>query len=253
MLESFRRPEYTDDRRCWPCTIVNVGLLAVAGALLALVAPFLAVGVVAVGLAAVALRGYVVPYTPRFAPRLVESLPVSFDHGPEPGDTEGFAGDDADPEELLGALVAEGVVVDDGAELGLADDVREEWVERMRALRDGDDLLARAAAAAPFDGEGRRADRWVVVDGEQSVWLTEPVAIAETAVIETLAERGVPEGTRVAAAAPMRLFLPECPACGGPVEETVWRDCCGGGMGALDSPEVEVLACADCEAVLFEF
>ena len=80
-LDALRRPAYTGENRCWPCAAVNLLLVAVvaaiAGSLRAPLAPVVLLG----GGLLVYLRGYVVPGTPRFAPRLVDPLPV--DVGPE--------------------------------------------------------------------------------------------------------------------------------------------------------------------------
>ena len=69
------RPEHTGANRCWPCTAMNLALLAAGCLVLAAVSPVASVLLAVVGTAAVRLRGYLVPYTPRFAPRLVQHLP----------------------------------------------------------------------------------------------------------------------------------------------------------------------------------
>jgi hypothetical protein len=84
-VESVRRPEHVGENRCWPCTAVNaaivggVAALAVASGRLPV-----AVGVAVLGGALVWSRGYVVPYTPRFAPALARRLPGDvFPHADE--------------------------------------------------------------------------------------------------------------------------------------------------------------------------
>ncbi|MEF8851174.1 MAG: hypothetical protein V5A44_03235 [Haloarculaceae archaeon] len=74
-LDRFRQPEYRGENRCVPCTVVNVGI-AVSAALVVgtwgalavetAVAGAAAAAVLAVGLVAVWLRGYLVPGTPRW-------------------------------------------------------------------------------------------------------------------------------------------------------------------------------------------
>ncbi|WP_089823453.1 hypothetical protein [Halogranum amylolyticum] len=87
LLDSLRRPEYTGENRCLSCTAVNSAfVLAVAGLVGRRWRPAGA-AVLAVGAAAVALRGYVVPYTPQFAPRLVEPLPFDFKRRAESSDS----------------------------------------------------------------------------------------------------------------------------------------------------------------------
>jgi hypothetical protein len=271
----LRRPEYTGENRCWPCTALNVALVVVASAGVGVVAPALGAVAFGVGLALVALRGYVVPYTPRFAPRVVAALPWSVDvghpHRADGGRQSGsLAGDAVDGEALLGRLVDAGVVTaDESGDLFLADGVRRTWEAGMARLRDVSDgeLAAATASAAPFPAEGRTEDEWVVVtrtaddraapgaaDGEagDEVWISRPHAVSDTPAVAALGDR-VDAETAARAATPLRLFLETCPACGGGVEETVVRDCCGGTAGVYDDPETPVLACTDCEAVLFEF
>ena len=64
----LRRPEYTGSNRCRACTVVNAAVLLVVAALVGLRSPPAAAGVGAVGAAPIALRRYLVPFTPRFAP-----------------------------------------------------------------------------------------------------------------------------------------------------------------------------------------
>jgi len=120
----LRRPEYTGSDRCWPCTVVNVVLVAAGAAAAALAGwPGVGAGLGIAGLALVWLRGYVVPGTPRFAPRLVAPIPGSdaLFHGTDGGGAatpDGGTGS-LDPaeiggEELLDRLVGSGVLEVDG-------------------------------------------------------------------------------------------------------------------------------------------
>lgn len=96
VLDRLRRPEYTGENRCTPCTAVNT-LLAVllatgAGGLAAAVIPAgsgagpgFAVGglVLAAGLASIYLRGYLVPGTPRLTKRYLPNQMLAwFDKAP---------------------------------------------------------------------------------------------------------------------------------------------------------------------------
>jgi hypothetical protein len=283
-LDAVRDARYTGDARCWPCTVVNLAVVAAVALALAVVdaVPFAAAAAVAVvGALATWLRGYVVPFTPRFAPRLVAAVPGGdrlFAHPTAPGRDRGTTAGDAvpadadgdgnlavdavDPERMLGALVDAGVLVPDGEDLHLDDAFAAAWTDRVRARRD-ESVDAVAAAVddalpeATVSVEGRDAGRgpYVVVsrgDGPSldDAWLTRPVAVAELAAVEALADHDLDRATRVAAAGPIRLFLAECPACGGDVVETTTVECCGGTAGAGASPD-HVLACADCDHRLF--
>lgn len=121
-LERLRRPEHTGENRCWPCTVANVVLVALGALLLARRRRALALTAAAVGGAAVWLRGYVVPGTPRFAPRLVAALPLPsdpFDHdeyAPDPS-ASGVAGADVGADGTADSLPASGT---DGGEASAA-------------------------------------------------------------------------------------------------------------------------------------
>jgi hypothetical protein len=273
----LRRPEYTGENRCWPCTVLNVLVVFAASALLGVVSPPAGGLVLGVGVALVVLRGYVVPYTPQFAPRLVAAAPidlgvVGLDHGHRTDGgrrSESLTGDDGgDGDELIRRLAEAGVVTaDESGELFLADDVRRTWEAGMRRLESGPDeqLAAATASAAPFPARGDVEGDWIVVtrtegadaesiDGEagDEVWLSRAHAIAETAAVAAMNDR-VDLETAARAATPFRLFLEHCPLCRGDVEETVVRECCGGPGSIYDDPETPVLACADCDELLYEF
>lgn len=264
LLRRVRRPEYTGEQRCWPCTVVNAALVLVLAALAGLVLPLAGLAVLAVGAALVALRGYAVPYTPQFAPRLVGPLPVSFGHGPRSGGdrpSDELAGDEADADRLLSVLLEAGVLVVDAAEGGeerlqVSARFADQWTEGMARLRALDDegLAAAVADAAPFEATGRTDDRGVALEGEDRfAWLTRARAIADAAAVEAMGEYGVPRDDRAPAARPLRLFVPECPTTGGPVVETTYANCCGGSTSVYRNIERRVLACEGTDDVLYEF
>ncbi|SDM43379.1 hypothetical protein SAMN04487949_1643 [Halogranum gelatinilyticum] len=298
LFETLRKPEHTGDARCWPCTAVNSAfVLGLAGVVGRRWKPA-GVAVLLFGAAAIALRGYVVPYTPQFAPRLVEPLPVDFktdeprsdsfstvtveragdgetvdetdetdetdaeeadtaDDEPEtPPDSDSLTALDADGAQVMGALLEAGIIVDDGEMVVPTDEFVEAWESTMAELRGLDDaaFAAAVADAAPFEAEGAVDDGWVVVEGQgQAVHLTRAIAIAETAAIRVMADHDVPESVRVDAAQPLRMFLEHCPKCGGVVEETTTAACCGGSKGAYGGVVYDVLACSECETIVYEF
>lgn len=255
-LSHLRRPEYTGQNRCLPCTIVNLAIIAVVGAVVVTVNLFVGAFAIAAGVVLLALRGYVVPGTPRFAPLLVAPLPFDFGHANESSDTlwSASGSDNVDTEEVLSALVAGGVIEDNGTELFLDEDFRAAWNERMADLRTVDDksFLDRIEDACPADVEGERLDDWIILAAHRDVKITRVVAIAETAAIETLAEWGIPESVQAPAAPSLRNFLRTCPSCGGDVSESTRRNCCGSPSSIYANPEQPVLACQDCESVVIE-
>ena len=109
-LERLRQPEYTGENRCLPCTVVNAiiaGALAAAATLL--VTPVGGGVVLVLSLAAIYLRGYLVPGTPELTKRyLPDRVLRLFDKAPDlpdPGETvdvEGY---------LLDAGVLEAVML----------------------------------------------------------------------------------------------------------------------------------------------
>jgi hypothetical protein len=276
-LGAIRRPEHTGDRRCWPCTVVNVALLSVLAGVLAVAVSVVLASVVAVlGVGAIWLRGYFVPGTPAFAPRLVAAIPggeALFDKpatdstsgdGPERPEQAGSldeAAETPDGEQLLGALVEVGVLEVDGEQVVLAPNFETDWQEAMGSLSalSTDDLAAEVReVAAAADTRVVRDDgaEWIALgDGHniaEEVWLTRPVAIAETAAVRRLPDVLDDPSARRAAASSLRMFLAECPDCSTPLEESTVMDCCGGYNGPSDVPE-ETLVCPNCDARLYTF
>lgn len=271
VIERVRRSDHTGDRRCWPCTAVNAVLLAVAVVAVAAWRPLAAVPVAALGGAGIWLRGYLVPYTPAFAPRLVRGLGLDdyFHHRPPGGAPDGAEGPDTlargnvDGETLLGELVDAGVLAAEGDHLALDPGFDEAWRAEMAALRALETgALTDAVAEEALAADARtvrdeiRDSEWVVLsDGsggfEAETWLSRPVAVAEAAAARALEGR-VDEGVRLPAAGSLRMFLEECPDCGATLVESTTASCCGGYTDPTEAPD-EVIACPDCDARLYTF
>jgi hypothetical protein len=293
LYELLRNSDHTGERRCLPCTAVNAAVLLLACLGVARrrsrsVAAALGLG----GAAAIALRGYLVPLTPQFAPRLVAQLPVDPIHAADPRagadrhagdacesdapDAPGSLGGDAEEvtgEQVLAALVESGVVTADEASVYLLPEFREAWRSEMEHLRERNhEGLANALQTVTPDGTqvdvvkrnadwrpGAEDDPWFVVsdgsgDPARENWLTRPVAVAETAAVWVLNDRTtLPRTRQVQATGPLRTFLEACPICDGAVEETTVVECCGGPGGARTDAPDEVLACTGCGARLYTF
>lgn len=260
---ALRRPEYTGANRCWPCTLANLGLLVAVSVTIGLVRPAAAVAVAVLGCGVIWSRGYLVPYTPSFAPRMLALLPVGgrrSGHGRSTLDPRADGERDAvDGEQVLETLTEAGAVEVDRDGLVLADGFRRRWHESMEELAGlGTEELASAAlgasaAAASVEAiEGTDGTFVVLSDGSGNVsWLHRPVAIAETAAAEVLASLGVPRDQRDLAAHATCAFLERCPACNDEVVETSAGGCCGGTVPSptVDSPQV--LACRTCDVHFF--
>jgi len=286
LVTAISDSEHTDENRCLPCTLVNAVGVAVVAGLLSRRRRSLGALVALLGGVAIWLRGYVVPGTPRFAPRIVEPLPIDIgpDHpdglgsgslseggdsveppsgsaetvdanaGIDPESGPDDSGDDAvDPETVMRTLIDADAIADDGETLRLSESFRAAVYDRIEARRrESNEALAdRAAAIAGPNVEGEAHDDRILLAGGRDTWLNRPITLAETAFAETLRERGVDDAVSRAAARPLRTFLDTCPVCDGPVRETTLRNCCGGPGGISGDPERSVRACADCDAVVF--
>jgi len=253
VIDRLRRPAYIGANRCWPCTAINlvvvVLLAGVAGLLFAPLGPLVLLG----GGVLVYLRGYVVPGTPEFAPRIVAHLP--FDVGPSKHVESDSIAESVDPERLLGTLVEAEVMEERGDELRLTEPYREAFEARMTDLRALSEpaLAERAASVAAGNPTGEVHGNRILLDGDRDVWLSRAVAIAETAAVGTLAEFDVPAELRAPAAEPLRTFVRTCPVCAGDVSETTLKNCCGGPGTSHRKPHRPVLACEECSTVIHEF
>ncbi|MBB6646881.1 hypothetical protein [Halobellus ruber] len=264
LLQRLRRPEYTGVNRCRACTVVNVAALVVAVSLVALRSPPVAAGIGGLGAAVIWLRGYLLPFTPRFAPALVDPLPGEFfDHG-APADSDALAdpdADDADPDAVLGALAEAGVVTPDGDRLTVSPSFETAWRERMDDLAAApDDRLAATAretssAVASARVERVGSDTLLVVTGTDgsTSWLHRPVAIAEVAAVAALRDADVLPALRAVAADALCAFLETCPDCGNDLVEGPLEDCCGHDLGEPGAEPPEGLACARCGVAFHRF
>jgi hypothetical protein len=276
ILDAVRRPEYTGENRCIPCTVANSviavaaaaalgGSLAVAGAGAAVAA--VAGGVVLFASAgAIYLRGYLVPGTPTLTKRYFpEWVLAKFDKLPAEGGVAGDATDGAGAEGTLNPeeeLLAAGAVqpCEREDDLCLSPAFRGAWHDRIRAVEaegvDTDDVisalsvedLAAGATLSEF-GEAVILER----DGrEVGKWESRAALVADVAAADVLAERhgrwrdlGGTDRSQLLRG--LRIFLESCPLCSGPVtlgQDTV-ESCCR-------SYEVVAVSCGDCDARLFE-
>lgn len=265
LLSRIHQPEYTGENRCTPCTVVNVAIAIALGAVAAIVSPLLAPVVLGLSLAAIYLRGYLVPGTPQLTKRYFpERVLRWFDKAPARTDATLIGATDEveriDPEPiLLEADVLE--FTPDGTDLQLTDEFRTEWGEYVEAVRDSsyELQLARILGAeenvTPEVLEVRTEDRNVTAfwdDAPVAMWTSEAALIADAAAAPLLQERlseweHLDLAVRGQLLHGVRVFLERCPGCGGDLalsDETV-ESCCR-------TAEVATLVCSDCEARLLE-
>ncbi|MFC7166003.1 hypothetical protein [Halospeciosus flavus] len=129
IVDDLRRPEYTGSNRCVPCTVVNLmialglaGAIAVAGSLSA------GVGVFLIAVAAIYVRGYLVPGTPTLTKRyLPDSVLRWFEAShPQPNVDEDF--------DITATLDEFGLLVDNpDGDVQLDPEFAAAWFERMTA------------------------------------------------------------------------------------------------------------------------
>ncbi|WP_280587422.1 hypothetical protein [Halorubrum sp. Boch-26] len=192
-LDAAAEPEHTGENRCLPCMLVNAVGVALVALLLSRRRRSLGVLAGVVGAAAIWLRGYAVPGTPRFAPRLVEPLPIDFgpDHpdglgsgslaaaGPNSlGDERGDVTDARSDSDAPAATDSSADDPDPAAEIdsdGVADDDAVDPETVMAALVDADALVE--------DGET------LVLDGEFRDALYDRMGALREGSDEALAER----------------------------------------------------------------
>jgi len=273
VLETLSDESYTGENRCWPCTVLNLGLVGILVLLMrARERSRASLLVAVVGVAVVYLRGYLVPYTPEFAPRLVAVSPVPdewFHEGPPHGkpshedatrgESESLAEDvEMDGETVLRELSAAGVIEVDGERLFLASTIDTAWYERMDELADRSldtlsatlqESLEQVDHAEPYAEDDTE---WVVLGSDHKQLLPRPVVVAELAAYEVLGETIDDERLSVAGAEAFRMFLDSCPVCGSELVESSSVSCCGGHLGPRQDPD-ETLVCPTCEQRLYTF
>ncbi|MDL5361400.1 hypothetical protein [Halalkalicoccus sp. NIPERK01] len=252
----LRRPEYTGENRCLPCTVANGAILLVCCLALAALSPLLALAALLAGAGAIRYRGYLVPYTPRLTARVREAL-ADEPARPLPGSLA--EADEDVGERTLETLVEAGILVPAGERLHLDEPFRDDWREemaRLRARSDEELVEATAAATEETDVELLDADRPLfALTGSEGgeAWVSRPVVIAEVAAERALAAH-VPESSRrdrLVAARALRGFLDRCPDCETPTEET--RPHCCGGVRTRTQLEGTVLICPACNEALYRF
>jgi len=258
LLNRLRRPEYTGENRCIPCTAVNVAISVALGAALATVSIPLAGLALGASLALIYLRGYLVPYTPAITKRYLPDRVLRwFDKEPARRPVEDV--EEIDVEQTLSDLgvLTECERVDD---LCLDATFQRRWRDHVRELRkketkteDISELLELAD-----DGESE-IEEWgseaavVVIDGTQvGQWESDAALLGDLAADKALREWTdewdrfhVVNRSQILNS--LRMFIERCPECDAPVslgQETV-ESCCR-------SYDVVSVSCEDCGSRLFE-
>jgi hypothetical protein len=258
--ERARRPEYTGENRCIPCTVANLAIAAGASLAAGLLSPPLGLALFALSLGAIWLRGYLVPGTPELTKRYFPDwLLAVFDKHERPE-----VSFDPDAFDVQAYLVESGLVVDDpdAPDAVLDPEFAAAWESRAAALAAADDErpdvreLARLVdlRVEDLDVEPIGAHSVVAYADDQYIgqWESRAAYAAEMAAATELDERhpawrDLPIAYRSRLLAALRLFIESCPDCGGAVAlgDEVVKSCCR-------SWHVVAAQCGDCGARLLE-
>lgn len=255
VLDRVRRPEYTGENRCLPCTATNLLIAAVVTAALAVLVPPAALVFAVVAIGSIWLRGYLVPGTPELTKRYFpEWLLAKFDKAPTP-DREPISAADFDPETVL---LESGVVEPcEGEDLCLTDDFERAWRGHIDAMADDDALRVELAEQLGLDAEEvtfeSHGDAYLARDGTARIgqWESRSALLADLAAATELPEwvewDRLDSRARSQLLSGLRVFVETCPNCGGIVTadtETV-ESCCR-------SHTVVAVGCENCGDRLLE-
>ena len=253
--DRIRRPEYTGDNRCLPCTAVNLGIASLISGVVALASIPVAVALFVASMLAIYLRGYLVPGTPALTKRyLPESVAASVGEHPV-DDTPEFETLEKLDDHRENAVEPEQFLRDVGVfEDGDKGRLTETFTASRRAALERRD---RSAASDPgvvaglFDDPDDisfedRAYPAVNVDRRIRSWPSEAALLGDVVTDEALSATtdrwaSVPIEQRLDILELLRQEYDACPACGGPLErspDTV-ESCCG-------VFEVIAVRCLDC-------
>lgn len=263
-VEELRRPEYTGENRCVPCTVANVVIAAVISAAVGVVVAPLGLLLFAVSLAAIYLRGYLVPGTPELTRRYFPDwLLARFDKDPRiDRPTSGRESDPgADPLDAERVLRDAGaIVVDDRRDDVVLDPAFERsWFDRMDRFDDSRTDVDELAELLEIDDPDRLElewhgdavvayldDRWIGQWESRAAFVADLAGARELdARYDAWSEMSLAHRSEVLGG--LRLCLDRCPACGDAVtiHQDVVESCCR-------SKDVVAATCEGCDARLFE-
>lgn len=257
-VRRVRRPEYTGENRCRPCTALNLAITAAIGAALWPVHPALGVVTAAVGVSAIYLRGYLIPGTPTITERYFpEPVLRLFDKA------DGTARQRGAPVVLTSPELRAADLVVDGEGSRLTESFRRAWRDRIDALDldPGDGNGGRAVEHAVADTLGLGPEEITAVPGAVAFsvddrlvqWECPGALLADVAAAELVADRSdgwadLGVDRRLELLAGLRCLFERCPECGGTVRRDLEtpKTCC------RDPPPVVLCTCEACDARLVE-
>lgn len=248
---TISNPAHTGERRCVPCTVANLGILwLLVNAVVLLGTPLTGGLVLAVGLGVIWIRGYLVPFTPVFAPKLISALPIPAEWFHDTAGNGALSPQTENGEDLVVALERAGVLEITEQEVFLDRAFEQEWHDEMDRLAS----LPLSTLAAELDAEStipptrayeQDGQQWIVVEGQEAL-VPRHVTVAELGAVRALESVIDDPADRLAMARPLREFLTECPVCEIPFEQSTEVSCCGGHTNPREKPR-ETLVCPECE------
>lgn len=253
-ISRLRRPEYTGENRCLPCTVLNVAIAAGSAVVVGLVAPLLGVGVFLAAVVVIWFRGYLLPGTPALTARyLPERVQRAFGHkttvATEPIDLD-VERALIDARVVTACADTDDLCLTETYRTALQDEHRQLHSETAQRDRLAASLSVSAGALAFDDAE----NGWFVsVDGARiGGWDSKAAFLADLAN-QALLAASLPEWETLSPAirtqllAALRSFVETCPDCGGRVvpAETVVESCCQSDVISTTT------TCVDCAAVVF--
>lgn len=256
LLQQFRKPEYTGENRCLPCTVINTGIALVLSIAVALIWIPAAVVVFAGCALVITLWGYLVPGTPTIVQYLPDRVheAIGPEHSLDTGEEVSF--------DVERTLTSAGIIREcrDADDLCLTGSYREASKEELEQLREESVQRERLAASLSvpaedirLDDSGTRLD--VLVDEVRAGgWRSKAAFMADLASEQLLSERlgdrweRLPAAKRTRLLVALRSFVETCPVCRGTVtpNEDVVRSCCRDDIVSVKT------ACEDCGAVVFK-
>jgi hypothetical protein len=258
LTKQLRQPEYTGEKRCLPCTGVNIGIAGVVSVLAVLVSPILGGSVFVLSLIIIYLRGYLVPGTPTLTKQYFPKRILRwFDK-----DATTPMADEPIEIDSERVLLDAGVVEPcrEGTDLCLTTEFQEAWHERIhttRARDPGEESLAGALDILSPDDDlsvDQHGDAFVAATDNAVIgqWGSQAAVVADIAAANELSKRSSEWATFAPAEISrvlmsLRIFLQQCPDCDGPVQvdQEAVESCCR-------SYDVLAATCQDCDARLFE-
>ena len=246
-------PRYTGSNRCTPCTILNGIILLLLAGLLTVINPIFGFLALLMGILLIALRGYLIPGTPRITARYVPAgILQFFDHDRKDDwavSNEGFT---------LEALLLEADAVEEcgDGDLCMTEGFREEWSQKVHALDGGIDvrLFADAIGLETDAIERRNGLLFIERDaGRHQQWGSKLAIISDTASAAIMQSRlqfweELPIEEKRAVLEGLRIFIDECPVCDHVVsieDEETTIGCCQRGMRY-------VVRCENCDDILMK-